>query len=956
MKKLVKYLLFLIIVGSNISLFSQTTGKLSGKVFNSESGEPLYGANIIIEKIDIGTTSDRDGNFVIMDIPTGNYRVNVSYIGFATHIIKNVSIKIDKTTFIEVPMQQKGIQGQEIIVSAQREAIEKDKTYSSSDFETDVINRMPSEGLRDIMKQDASLRENPDGTYSMRGGGSFDINFMVDGVSQQNSNTGVPGTNFMGTRANTSWKYDFNPLGVKQMEIISGGFSAEYGKAQSGVVKVVSKEGSEEFEGQVKFEYRPPGKYHFGDYIYNRDQFEWENWGEFQDWIDWRDENNPNVNNDSLRYLYDMWIKNHTPSSGNYLGPYDYRDMVYKRVLFGFGGPIGKFPGSTFYLSGEKRSKPTRLPTSEKTVQYDNVNLTTFFKISDELKMRMSLQYQHSYSGIFSGANDIRWSSPVGNISFNGGQRKYLLVTVPPKDEYNWTQNMILTYIPSPETFYKLQISHNYEMYNIGNIPVDKDKQVPSGPWDEGYTRLVWEPAGSVYNQDVRTHTYTVKASMTHQFSSSNHFKMGLHSNIWDMHYHSVSSLYANALVYRSGFAEYYKATPIYFAAYAQDKMEYKGLIANIGLRVDGYNSNVKMPADIWDPFYPGTMGNAIGNPETTMPSTHITLSPRTGLSFPIGENTAFRLQYGHFYDMPEFRQLLSRGTWQGWVMYGNPDLGFEKTIQYEFGLQHSFNRNHRLDLVAFYNDRTRQTTAIRRHFDTGSVARSVSDPYASTYVNRGYGTTKGLEFSVERIRTSNLHYRFSYNLSRSTTAYYGPTAIWEETDPNRPIDMTPYIQRGNSNLTDDDRTHSFTAFVSYSTPESYGIHLGNFYPLENVTMSLTYRANSGRPYTYITEYDDFFDVVNNRRYPLEYITNLNLTKTFNIYGQQLSLSCKIQNLFNNRWLTPFHPQAEMDDLRKWVESGLTWNDPEHPHYKYNYHRAYRNIPRQIFISMDVKL
>ena len=82
----------------------------------------------------------------------------------------------------------------------------------------------------------------------------------------------------------------------------------------------------------------------------------------------------------------------------------------------------------------------------------------------------------------------------------------------------------------------------------------------------------------------------------------------------------------------------------------------------------------------------------------------------------------------------------------------------------------------------------------------------------------------------------------------------------------------------------------------------------------------------------------------------------MNLSKSFNINGYQLSVSCKIQNLFNNRWLTPFHPQAEMDDLRQWVETGLTWNDPEHPHYKYNYHRAYRNIPRQIFISMDVKL
>ena len=956
MKTINKLLPVIIILVCPLILFSQTTGKLSGHVYNKETNEPLLGANIVISQLDIGTTSDEQGNFTLMDIPSGNYQVKVSYIGYATHIIENVSIKVDKTTFLDVPMERKGIRGKEVIVTAKREAIEKDKTYSSSGFETDEIGNIPSEGLRDILKQNSSLRENPDGTYSLRGGGSFDINYMIDGVTQQNSNTGVPGTNFMGTRANTSWKYDFNPLGVKQMEVISGGFSAEYGKAQSGVVKVVSKEGSNEFDGEVKLEYRPPGKYHFGNYIYNREQFEWENWGEFQDWVDWRDANNPNVSNDSLRSLYDLWVKNHTPAKDNYLGPYDYRDLFYKRALFGIGGPIGKFPGCTFYLSGEKRSKPTRLPTAEKTIEYDNINLTSFFKFSDELKLRLSLQYQHSHSGIFSGANDVRWASPVGNISFNGGQRKYLLVTVPPKDEFSWIQNGILTYIPTSKTFYKLQISHSYEMYKIGNIPLDKDKQVTSGPWDEGYTRLVWEPAGSVYNQDVRTHRWTIKGSITHQFSSQNHFKMGLHSNIWDMHYHSVSSLFANALINRSGFAEYYKAEPVYLALYAQDKMEYKGLIANIGIRMDAFNSNVEMPKDIWDPFYPGTMGNAIGNPATKMPETHITISPRTGLSFPIGERTAFRLQYGHFYDMPEFRQLLSRGTWQGWVMYGNPNLGFEKTIQYEFGLQHSFNRRHRLDLVAFYNDRMRQTSAIQRHFDTGSIARSVSDPYATTYVNRGYGTTKGIEFTLERIRTKNVNYRVSYTLSRSTSASYGPTQTWNKADPNRPLDMTPYIRRGNSNLTNDDRTHSFTGFIAYSFPDESGLHIGNFYPLSNLTVSMTYRANSGSPYTYVTEYDEFFDVINNRRYPLEYITNMSITKSFDLGDYSLAFSCKIKNLFNNKWLTPFHPQAEVDDLRKWVESGLTWNDPEHPGYKYNYHRAYRNIPRRIYLSMDVKL
>jgi hypothetical protein len=955
-----KYFVFGLIVLLFVAsaLQAQTTGKISGHIYDARTNENLIGANVIVSELQTGTATDLNGNFSILRLYPGRYTIQATFVGYAVSTIQGVVVSVDRTTFLDIPLRMKEINLDEVVVTAERPIVVKDKTYSSSSFEADDISKLPTEGVRDILDLNTSFQRNANGSFSLRGGTSTDINFMIDGVTQDNSNTGVPGTNYMGDRANTSWKYDFNPLGVKQMELISGGFSAEYGNAQSGLVKIVTKEGSSWFHGDLRFEYRPPGKYHWGDYLYGDSNLEWQNWGQFEQWQVWRDTNYPDPNDskyipdDSLKtYYYDRWVETHSPNPMNPLGVYDYRKGAFQRIMFGFGGPLGKLPGWTFFLSGESRSKPTRLPTNERFTRYDNYNLTTVSRFSEKLNLRSMFQYQHSRSGIFSGSDDIRWAAPVGNVSFNAGKQKYLLITEPPKDEYSWIQSFNLTYIFNPESFFDLTLSHTYESYEVNSTPLSTKVQAPPGPWDEEYKRLLWDPSATAYNQDVRTHTWALRGDYTNQFSHWQQLKAGFQSTYRKMHYSAVSSSYANALIYRTGFAEYYKAQPLYGVLYIQDRMEYEGMIANIGLRAEAFNNGIEMPADVWNPFYmgTGTGANAIGDPKTVHSKTNTAISPRVGLSFPVGEKTAFRLQYGHFYAMPNFRHTLSKSTYSGWIMYGNPNLGFRKTINYEFGVQYSLWGTHKVDLVAFYNDRTRQTTNIRRHFDTGSVGRSASDPYAATYVNNAYGATKGLELEIEKRSIGRLRYRLKYTLSRSTSGVYGPSEIWAEDDPNRPYDMRKYIQRANDNITDSDKTHALSVFVSYSLNRQEGWHLGNLYPFQNTTLSLTYSARSGMPYTLVETYDQFNSLSNNRRYPIEYETNLSLTKIFKLGVYNCAISCRIENLFNNKWLTPFDVYVESDNLFAWVDSGTTWeNDP------YNYYRTYRNVPREVYFSFGV--
>ncbi|MDX1700411.1 MAG: carboxypeptidase-like regulatory domain-containing protein, partial [Melioribacteraceae bacterium] len=92
------------------SLIAQTTGKLAGRV-TDDNGEPLIGANVLIEGTNSGGATDIDGYYSIINIRTGTYRVRYGYVGYQTKIIDNVIINSDRTTKIDIALSMEVIEG-----------------------------------------------------------------------------------------------------------------------------------------------------------------------------------------------------------------------------------------------------------------------------------------------------------------------------------------------------------------------------------------------------------------------------------------------------------------------------------------------------------------------------------------------------------------------------------------------------------------------------------------------------------------------------------------------------------------------------------------------------------------------------------------------------------------------------------------------------------------------------
>jgi len=91
-------LILLLFFTSSTLLLAGTTGKLTGKITDAKTDEPLAFVNVILLGTTLGAATDIDGNYTILNIPPGKYSVKAQYIGYRSLIVENVSISIDLTT------------------------------------------------------------------------------------------------------------------------------------------------------------------------------------------------------------------------------------------------------------------------------------------------------------------------------------------------------------------------------------------------------------------------------------------------------------------------------------------------------------------------------------------------------------------------------------------------------------------------------------------------------------------------------------------------------------------------------------------------------------------------------------------------------------------------------------------------------------------------------------------
>ena len=227
MCNILKLLLCFILISC---LSSQTTGKISGKVTDLKTKEPIVGANVMLLNTSIGTSTDNEGNYYLINLSPKNYDVTVSVIGYKQTTFQNISVSVNRTTNLNFSIEQTLVEGDVVVVTANQVNIKKDQTSSVKNISSDMLDILPVENISSVINMQAGVVAN-----HFRGGRDTEVTYLVDGVSVDENLGG-------NTTAIT-----VDPSAVQDLEVITGTFNAEYGRAMSGVVNQISKEGSNDF-------------------------------------------------------------------------------------------------------------------------------------------------------------------------------------------------------------------------------------------------------------------------------------------------------------------------------------------------------------------------------------------------------------------------------------------------------------------------------------------------------------------------------------------------------------------------------------------------------------------------------------------------------------------------------------------------------------------------------------
>ena len=227
-----------------VSVWAGTTGKISGNIVDKDTDEPLIGVNVQVfddsGNLLGGAATDFDGNYFILNIRPGIYKVKASYVGYNSVTQTSVVVSSDRTAKVDFKLEQSVIKSEEIVITSKRKQVELDVTSSTSTTTSGQIENMPVSDVADILQVKAGIVEH-NGQLHMRGGRSSEVSYVVDGMPVTDPTYGS-----QGLKVSTS--------SIQEITVQTGSYNAEYGGALSGIVNIVTREGDpNKFSGSLNY-------------------------------------------------------------------------------------------------------------------------------------------------------------------------------------------------------------------------------------------------------------------------------------------------------------------------------------------------------------------------------------------------------------------------------------------------------------------------------------------------------------------------------------------------------------------------------------------------------------------------------------------------------------------------------------------------------------------------------
>ena len=876
---------------------AQSEGKVSGRVTDGD-GQPLPGASVLVEGTPRGAQTDADGLYTILAVRPGTYSVRVSMVGFGTQVVTDVQVFSGRTTTVDASVSQETLTTEAVVVRAERPIVVQDRTSTVSYIGRDQIETLPVREIGELVRFQPGVVGAGDG-FHIQGGRARETAYLVDGIPVQDV--------FSQSGGNT---VDLEVQSIQELQVITGTFDAEYGGAQSGVVSVTTRSPGTEVEVSAR---ALAGGYLAGsdDVFVGGGSFDpvettdvsvtasgpvpglvgragFFLTGRFEDRVGFLHGVRRFAPDDGETFAaYQEWYRDRFSPSDTRLIPLAVSaggegaaasvplatgdgsvvDMDWSRtvtlnpklVVRPWSGATASLTSVASWGEGQgydhaRRFAPDARPVNASTSLLSIVNLQQTIGSSAVVSARGSVRWAERSSLAFAlgeaGPLFLSASDPAAGIALgatsNGESRS---------EESELVLAADVTWQANPQNEIKTGVQFRRSGLVIEDT--DRDWVFASAP-DSLFTTYDFPDAGLPFPEylDAVRASQPVLVPEVEAFGEDNRFDQA----------------------------------PVELAAFVQNKLEAGGqLVVKTGLRLDVF--------DVGEPrlIDPRVQTLALGDPsnfEGTPAKVYV--SPRIGLSYPISSAGAFRVAYGHFVQMPAYREMLKNPVFAGIQLaqldgraVGNPDLEPEQTIKYEIGVQQQVGAFLGLDASLFYKN-------VRNLLSTELFVTTDNVIFGRT-VNRDVGVVRGATLSlVTRPTGLLLGSSFDLTYSDAQSSASRPATVGGLVD-----DLVTTGSSGElgdafreQQLTPLDWDQTLTVNASATVGRAGDWNVG-----------VVGQLATGQPFTptFLDDSKDFPDneFLNAARRPTAFSFDLSAEKRFAVGPVRYGLRLQVDNLFN---------------------------------------------------------
>jgi outer membrane receptor protein involved in Fe transport len=850
----------------------ESTGRVQGRVTDAASGQPIAGAQVFVVGTRLGNITNEEGFYFVNNVPAGVVDIQAQFIGYQAVTVRQQRVLAGYTLTQNFQLAQSAVEIAPIeIIGETRPLVPRDQVASRQVVTGETIEQLPVDDATQIVRlQPGVVATGSKNGFSIRGGRSGEEAIYIDGILARNFNSGQ-----------SNIEVGVNSL--SEVDVLTGGFSAEFGEAQSGIINYVTRTGGTRWNGSLSLstdEIMPKdwsrgvnrGELSLGGPIGAGFSFfgaltaegrkSQEFGGAWSDvpiyvpqgidtvvtiagssgslrevaipnYVRW-DQGDRIPYSNSDEYTADGKL-DFSYGSGSRIFVTAKTSRSQARSTAGFGGGIVDFYNPLGFAGQRFQSNAFILGWTH--------NFVRSAESAIGLDVKVARTTDKVNSGILDREFDLAHRDPSFGFTFDDFEFVVDENNFPVNDELLLATLLNNTDRASP--------------FGVGRNDLLGFQEFRLNPYAE-YSTFNTGGLGGTFGY-LEEKQWQLRAAVDWQVNRFNRLRFGGDHTLIDV---------ANASIgYTSAFgAQLFLEEPTRSSFFVQDRLDVGDMVVEAGLRYDRFDPNTDYPI-LPGYFRTDENGNPANDPITGEPTfaaapVRSAWSPRLGVSFPVTVNTTFRLSYGHFTQVPDLNEFYSRKNanflvyrnQNSNVTFGRPlDLG--KTIAFEFGFRHLISPDFVLDISAYNRDKTADVAA--RQIIIDDPTNPGVPQKLNIFTNADFGNIRGFDVRLDRRfgRVFDAMLGYSYQDARNTGSdpfSYINVFSRLESNANQILGTVP-VPAEAMRSTQENRKHNITGNFALHFPSDYESSV-----LRNFGLSGTLRLASGTPYTRLQPSGDF--------------------------------------------------------------------------------------------------